>query len=98
MDGWDLQRLRSAPSLSDAWPGELRGLAAFDPTADPKNAPSYGKDNLLLTQERVQFRPRLEDDPDGAKSYSRQNAELPGLLLKTMVPVDLASWPALMVC
>ena len=98
MDGWDLQRLRRAPSLSDAWPGALRGLAAFDPTADPKKALRYGTENLLLTQERVRFRPRLEDGPDGVKSYSRQTAELPGLLLKTMLPVDLASWPALMVC
>ena len=97
MDGWDLQRLRGASSLSDSWPGGLCALAAFDPTADPEKEPRYCPDNLLLTQQRVHFRSRLVNAPDGTKMYSRQKADLPGLLIKTMLPVDLTSWPALLV-
>ena len=97
MDGWDLERLRGASSLSDSWPGALCGLASYDPTADPEKARPYCTDNLLLTQERVLFRSRLVDAPDGTKTYSRQTSELPGLLIKTFLPVDLTSWPALMV-
>ena len=97
MDGWDLQRLRGASSLSDSWPGGFCALTAFDPTADPEKPPRYYPDNLLLTQQRVQFRSRLVDGSDRTKSYSRQKADLPGLLIKTMLPVDLTSWPALLV-